>query len=257
MKIVVLGGAGMVGKRVVERLSRSEHEIVAASRRTGVDVLTTEGLAAAVKGANVVIDVVNSPSFEGDGAIPFFETSTQNILSAALEAGVRRYIALSIVGAERLTANGYFRAKLAQERLVEEAGLPYTILRATQFFEFLDRIIRAGAAGDEVHIAPARVHPIAAGDAASALADIAMARQVDGTIEIAGPDSFKLDQLVRIFMSAMNDRRQVITDPDALYFGTRLTDETLMAGGNPRFGHTDFDSWFRRLKIAAPAGAAH
>ncbi|RYE51889.1 MAG: NAD-dependent epimerase/dehydratase family protein, partial [Hyphomicrobiales bacterium] len=207
MKIVVLGGAGMVGKRVVERLSVGEHEIVAASRRTGVDVLTTEGLAAAVKGADVVIDVVNSPSFEGDVAIPFFETSTRNILSAAADAGVRRHIVLSIVGAERLSANGYFRAKLAQERLVEGGGLPYTILRATQFFEFLDRIIWAGTAGDEVHIAPARVHPIAAGDAASALADIAMARQVDGTIEIAGPDSFKLDQLVRIFMSAMNDRR--------------------------------------------------
>jgi uncharacterized protein YbjT (DUF2867 family) len=255
MRIVVVGGTGLVGRRVVELLTRGGHEVVVAARSTGVDVITTEGLASAVNGADVVIDAVNSPSFEAEIALPFFETSTRNILSAAAEASVQQHVALSIVGAERLSANGYFRAKLAQERLVEAGGVPFTILRSTQFFEFLDRIISASVAGDAVRVAPARVHPIAAGDTAAALAEIAMIRPSNGTIEIAGPDSFKLDQLVRIYMSATNDRRRVISDPEALYFGTKLNDETLMAGGNPRFGHTDFDSWFRRLKIAPPVGA--
>jgi uncharacterized protein YbjT (DUF2867 family) len=246
MKIVVMGGSGRVGANIVERLGGQGHEVVAASRRTGVDVITGVGLREALTGADVVIDVTNSPSFEDEVAMSFFETSTSRLLAMEAETGVGHHIALSIVGAERLHANGYFRAKLAQEQRVKAASAPYTVLRATQFFEFLGAIVRSSVVGDEVRLAPARIQPIAAADVAAALASLAVAAPVDATVEVAGPDPYRLDQIVGTFMAATGDSRPVVTDPQALYFGTPLNDETLMAGSIPRFGHTDFDSWLRK-----------
>lgn len=247
MKIVVIGGSGLVGASVVEILQdQDEHEVVAASRRTGVDAFTGEGLAEALAGVDVVVDVVNAPSFEDEVAQPFFETSTRNLLTAGAAAGVGHHIALSIVGAERLVGSGYFRAKQAQEQEVRIGPTPYTILRATQFFEFLGAIARDGERDDEIHLASARIQPIAADDVAIALSKLARTRPANATIEVAGPDSFRLDGIVRDFMAATGDETPVLADPNALYFGTLLDEETLMAGDTPRFGNTEFDRWLRR-----------
>lgn len=255
MRIVVMGGAGRVGSGLVTILSARGAEVVSASRRNGVDAFTGAGLAAALAGADVVVDVMNAPSFEDD-AVGFFETSTRNLLAAEAAAGVRRHVALSIVGAERLCANGYFRAKLAQERQVEAAAIPHTILRATQFFEFLGAVVDASAQGDGVRLAPARVQPIAAEDVSIALSTIAVAETADAIVEVAGPDSYRLDRIVAAFMAATGDRRAVVTDAAAPYFGTVLNDETLMAGSVVRFGHTDFDAWLgRRARQHPPADA--
>lgn len=246
MKIVVIGGAGLVGSKLVELLASQGHETIVASRRTGVDVITGSGLREALTGAEVVIDVANSPSFEDEVALKFFETSTSRVLAMEAETGVGHHIALSIVGAERLHANGYFRAKLAQERQVEAASVPHTVLRSTQFFEFLGAVVQSSVHGDEIRVAPARVQPIAGHDVAEALATLVSVPPVNEVIEIAGPDPFHLDEIVRSFVSATRDGRQVVSDPQALYFGTALTDETLMAGSIPRFGHTEFDNWLHR-----------
>lgn len=246
MKIVVMGGAGRVGASLSEILRNQGHSVTAASRRTGVDVLTGEGLPQALMGADVVVDVLNSPSFDDETALAFFEASTRRLLDLEADAGVKHHVALSIVGAERLVRNGYFRAKLEQEQRVEGAGLPFSILRATQFFEFLDAIVDDAGGADEVRLAPARVQPIAAADVAFALAQIAVSRPTNAIVEVAGPESWRLDEIVRAFLSAKGDPRPVTPDPDALYFGTRLGDETLMAGSVPRFGHTEFDAWLRR-----------
>jgi uncharacterized protein YbjT (DUF2867 family) len=246
MKIVVMGGAGLVGASVVAILAEQDHEVVAASRRTGVDVISGAGLADVLAGADVVIDVVNSPSFEDDVAISFFETSTRNLLAQEAAAGVGHHVALSIVGAERLSRNGYFRAKFAQERMVQAAGAPYTLLRATQFFEFLPRIVAEATQGDEVRLAPARIQPIAADDVAIALSRLALVTPQNATEEVAGPDAHRLDEIVARYLAAIGDGRRVVADAEALYFGTVLTDETLMAGAMPRFGATDFDGWLRR-----------
>jgi uncharacterized protein YbjT (DUF2867 family) len=255
MKIVVVGGMGRVGSRVVDGLSRDGHHVVSASRRTGVDLVTGAGLDAALEGAEVVIDVANSPAFSDDVAVPFFEAATRNLLEGEAAAGIRHHVGVSIVGAERLQASGYFRAKLAQERSVEISGIPFTILRATQFFEFLPEIVRSAAAGDIVRLPPARVQFIAATDVASAVADLAVRRPLNGTVELAGPDAFRLDALVRDFMMATRDHREVIADPDALYYGGHLSDETLIAGDVPRFGHTDFLTWLEQLRRLAAAPA--
>jgi uncharacterized protein YbjT (DUF2867 family) len=257
MKVVVIGGSGVVGASVVEILAEQDLEVVAASRRTGVDVITGEGLREALAGAEVVVDVVNSPSFEGEAALAFFETSTRNLLAAEAEVGVGHHVALSIVGAERLSRNGYFRAKLAQERQVMAADVPHTLLRATQFFEFLGPIADAGAGRDEIRLAPARVQMIAADDVAIALSKLALAPPRNATMEVAGPDSRRLDEIVAAFLSATGDPRRVVADADALYFGSPLTDETLMAGSVVRFGYTDFDAWLRRrVREHAASGAA-
>jgi uncharacterized protein YbjT (DUF2867 family) len=257
MKIVVIGGAGRVGAGVVALLAGQGHEVTAASRRTGVDVITGAGLREALAGAEVVVDVVNSPSFEDEVALRFFETSTRNLLAVEAETGVSRHVAISIVGAERLSANGYFRAKHLQERMVQAAGFPHTILRSTQFFEFIEAIVRASTVGGQVWLAPARIQPIAAADAAQALAQLAVAPASDAVVEIAGPDSFRLDELVGAFMAATGDTRPVVADPAALYFGTALNDETLMAGENLRFGRTDFDAWLARWVRAHAREPAH
>lgn len=246
MKIVVMGGSGLVGAHLVARLARQGYEVVAASRRTGVDVISGAGLREALSGADLVVDVTNSPSFEDEVAASFFETATRNLLAAEADAGVGHHLALSIVGAERLSANGYFRAKLAQERQIAAGPVPYTLLRATQFFEFLGAIVRASVDGDAIRLAPARIEPIAAQDVAATLANLAGMRPVDSVVEIAGPDPFRLDEIVRRYLAAVGDPRPVITDTQALYFGAVLTDETLMGGNTPRFGPTEFDAWLRR-----------
>jgi uncharacterized protein YbjT (DUF2867 family) len=246
MKIVVIGAAGVVGSKLVGVLERQGHEVVPASRRSGVDVITGQGLAEVMIGAHVVVDVVNAPSFDDEPALSFFETSSRNILEATSATGVRHHIALSIVGSERLQGSGYFRAKLAQERLIKAGDVPFTILRSTQFFEFLDAVVGAGMDGEVVRLAPARVQFVAAQDVASALADIAVRAPMNDTIEVAGPDPFQLDALARQYLAARMDDRQVVTDPQALYFGTPLDDQTLIAGATPRFGHTEFDLWLRQ-----------
>ena len=257
MKIVVMGGLGRVGSSAVAILADQDHEVVAASRRTGVDVITGTGLREALAGADVVVDVLNAPSFESEVALEFFQTATAHLLAAEADAGVGHHVALSIVGAERLSANGYFRAKLAQERRVQTATTPYTLLRATQFFEFLGAMADAGAQGDEVRLAPARIQPIAADDVAIALSQLALRPPENATMEMAGPDSYRLDEIVRVFMSATGDSRRVVADPEALYFGTTLTDETLMAGSVLRFGYTDFEAWLRRWVREHPPAAAN
>ena len=248
MKIVVTGATGVVGSKLVDILTGQGHEVVPVSRSSGVDVITGKGLAEALVGAQVVIDVVNSPSFDDEPALKFFETSTRNILEAASAEGVRHHVALSIVGAERLSQSGYFRAKLAQERLVKDGEVPFTILRATQFFEFLDAVVKAGTDGGEIKLAPARVQFIAAQDVAAALADIAVRAPANDTVEVAGPDPFRLVDLARQYFAARKDERPIIADPQALYFGTLLNDETLICGATPRFGHTEFDSWLRQRR---------
>jgi uncharacterized protein YbjT (DUF2867 family) len=255
MRITVIGGAGHVGSKVVENLRSAGHQVVVASRRSGVDVITGAGLEGAVEGADVVIDVANPLGFEDEIAIPFFETATANLMAAESAAGVALHIGVSIVGAERLPDSGYFRAKLAQERQVKASGLAYTLLRSTQFFEFLPEIVRSGTVGDTVRLSPARVQFIAASDVASAVADLAVRRPLNDVVEVAGPEPARLDVLVQDYMTANRDHRPVVADPGALYFGSRLGDETLMAGDIPRFGHTDFLTWLERSR-RHPAPAA-
>lgn len=251
MKIVVTGGTGVVGSKIVKILATQGHQVTAASQRTGVDVITGEGLDEALVGAEVVVDVVNAPAFDDATALRFFETSSRNILAAASATGVRHYVGLSIVGSERLSGNGYFRAKLVQEGLIKDGGVPFTIVRSTQFFEFLHAVVEAAADGQEVRLSPARVQFVAAQDVASALADIATRAPMNETLEVAGPDPFRLDELARRYLAARGDSRRVVADPQALYFGTILNDETLIAGAVPRFGHTEFDSWLGQQTASA------
>jgi uncharacterized protein YbjT (DUF2867 family) len=253
MKIVVAGGTGVVGSKLVDILRNRGHEVRIASRRSGVDVLTRQGLDEVMVGAEVVVDVLNSPSFDDEPAMKFFETASRNLLEAAAAEEVRHYLALSIVGCERLQANGYFRAKLAQEKLVKAGDVPYSLLRSTQFFEFLGAIVDAGLDDGVVRLAPARVQFIAAADVAAALADIVERAPVNDTVEVAGPDPFRLDELVQRFLAAKRDDRSVVADPSALYFGTPLNDETLISGSNPRFGHTEFDQWLQQRAAKSAA----
>jgi uncharacterized protein YbjT (DUF2867 family) len=230
MKIAVIGGSGLIGSKLVAKLDERGHETVAASPSTGVDTLTGQGLADAVAGAAVVVDVSNSPSFEDAAALEFFDTSTRNLLAAEAAAGVGHHVALSVVGTARLTESGYFRAKLAQEELIKHSSIPYSIVRATQFFEFLDRIAAGATDGNTVRLPPALIQPMAADDVASALGRIAVGSPVNGIVEIAGPTQFRLDELIRARLSASGDRREVITDPTAAYFGITPGERTLLPG---------------------------
>jgi uncharacterized protein YbjT (DUF2867 family) len=247
MKIVVIGGSGLIGTKVVNRLRQDGHEVVAASPNSGVNTITGEGLSAALAGAQVVVDVANSPSFEDRAALEFFETSGHNLLAAEAAAGVRHHVALSIVGADRLADSGYLRAKVAQERLIEASKIPFTIVRSTQFFEFMGGIAKDATSGQTVRLSPAQLQPIAADDVAKALADVAVAAPANGTIEIAGPDRVGLDELVRRFLAAMKDARQVVADVHARYFGAELDDQSLTPGESPRVGATHFGEWLQRL----------
>ena len=246
MKIVVIGGSGLIGKKLVNNLRQQGHEVVAASPSSGVNTLTGEGLAEALAGAQVVVDVANSPSFEDTAVLKFFETSGRNLLAAEAAAGVGHHVALSVVGTDRLLASGYFRAKMAQENLIKASPIPYTIVRATQFFEFVGAIAQSATDGQTVRLSPALVQPIVSDDVAAALADIVVEEPLNGTVELAGPEPIRLDELVQRFFSANKDTRTVTTDIHALYFGIELNDQSLTPGDNPRLGPTRFDDWLSR-----------
>jgi uncharacterized protein YbjT (DUF2867 family) len=248
MKIVVIGGSGLIGKKLVDTLRDSGHEALAASPTSGVNTLTGVGLSKALEGAAVVVDVTNSPSFEDTAVLNFFETSTRNLLRAAADADVGHHVALSVVGADRLPDSGYMRAKVAQEALIRSATVPYTIVRATQFFEFLGGIAGASTDGGTVRLPPARIQPIAADDVAAALAAVAVGTPVNGIVEVAGPEPLPLDELVRRFLRATDDARPVIADARARYFGAALNDSSLMPGDNPRLGSTRFERWLSQFK---------
>lgn len=247
MKIVVIGGSGLIGTKLVNNLREHGHEAVAASPDSGVDTLTGKGLAEALTGAQVVVDVSNSPSFEDAAVLKFFETSTRNLLSAEAAAGVRHHVALSVVGADRIPDSGYMRAKIAQEKLIKAAAVPYTILRATQFFEFIGRIADGSTDGNTVRLSPALMQPVAADDVAAELARVALGAPVGGIVELAGPEPIRLDELARRLLSAKHDARQVTADVHARYFGAEVNDQSLTPGDNPRVGPTRFDEWLGRL----------
>ena len=246
MKIVVIGGTGLIGSNVVQRLRANGHETVAASPRTGVDTLTGAGLAEALAGAQAVLDVSNSPSFEDQAVMAFFDTAGRNLLAAATRAGVEHYLALSVVGAERLPDSGYMRAKVAQEKLIRDSKIPYTILRATQFFQFVEGIVSAGAQNGMIRLSPALIQPIAADDVSAVLADLAVATPVNGTVEVGGPDRFPLDELGRKFLAARGDARTVVADVHARYYGSELDDRSLVAGAHAHIGPTRFQNWLTR-----------
>ena len=246
MKIVVVGGSGLIGSRVVTMLTRDGHEVVAASRRSGFDAVTGEGLSEALRGAAVVIDVSNSPSFEDAAVMKFFRTSTHNLLTGEAAAGVRHHVALSVVGTSRLLQSGYLRAKFAQEKLIKDASVPYSIVQATQFFEFLGSIADAATHGNAVRVPPVRIQPIAADDVARAVVKIATDTPLNGTVEIGGPEPFYLDGLIQRVLGARNDPREVIADPHAPYFGTALNEHFLVPGDEAKLGEIRFDDWLGR-----------
>jgi uncharacterized protein YbjT (DUF2867 family) len=246
MKIVVIGGSGLIGSKLVSRLRRSGHEVLAAAPNTGVNTITGEGLDAALAGAQVVVDVANSPSFEPRAVLEFFETSGRNLLAAEAAAGVRHHLALSVIGIDRLPENGYFRAKLAQERLIKGAGIPYTILRSAQFFEFIDKIVEEGADGDVIRLSPALFQPIASDDVVAALAELAIGQPINGTVEVAGPEAIPLDKVGREVLAAKDDPRRVIADVHARYYGAELNDQSLTPSGKPRLGGIHFAEWLRQ-----------
>jgi uncharacterized protein YbjT (DUF2867 family) len=256
IKIVVVGGSGLIGKKVVNNLRQLGHEVVAASPSSGVNTLTGEGLAEAMAGAQVVVDVANSPSFEDKASMEFFKTSGHNLLAAEAAAGVRHHVALSVVGTERLQEMGYFRAKLAQENMIKVSQIPYTIVSATQFFEFVGAIAQSGTVGQTVHMPTALFQPIAADDVADVLAEVALAAPVNGPIEIAGPERVGLNELVGRFLRATQDPRELVTDPLARYFGLEVNDQTLTPSLNPRIAPTFFEDWLRRSTLQKPAKVA-
>jgi uncharacterized protein YbjT (DUF2867 family) len=251
MKIVVIGGTGLIGTKLVQNLRQQGHEVVAASPSTGVNTLTGDGLAEALTGAEVVVDVANSPSFEDKAVVEFFETSGRNLLAAEAAARVRHHVALSVVGTDRLLASGYFRAKMVQEHLIKASHIPYTIVRATQFFEFVGAIAESATDGQTVWLPPALMQPIASDDVAAELAAVALETPVDRTIELAGPEPIRMDELVRRFLSANRDTRRVITDPQARYFGVPVNDHSLRPGDRPRLGPTRFEDWLSSRSMAA------
>ena len=249
MKIVVIGGSGLIGSKLVTNLRGRGHEALAASPASGVNTLTGEGLAAASEGASVVVDVSNSPSFEDAAVLEFFETSTRNLLAAESAADVGHHVALSVVGTERLPGSGYFRAKMAQEKLIEDSSIPYSIVHATQFFEFVNRIADDATSGNMVRLAHVLIQPMAAEDVASAVADVTVGPPVNGIIEIAGPQQFHLDEWVRGALRERHDTREVIADPHAPYFGTELRERTLVPAAGARLAETRFGHWLNQTAI--------
>ena len=245
MKIVVIGGTGLIGSKVVSGLKAVGHEAVAASPNTGVNTLTGEGLAEVLAGASAVIDVANSPSFEADAALDFFQTSGTNLLAAEKAAGVAHHVALSVVGTDRLQSSGYFRAKLVQEELIKASPTPWTILRSTQFFPFVAGIIQSGSVGNEVHLSSALVQPVAAEDVVEALIELVLAAPLNDTVEIAGPEAIRLDAFAQEYLSAQEDRRTIVAEPDGLYFGSTVDDRSLTPGPDPRIGKVALEDWLR------------
>jgi uncharacterized protein YbjT (DUF2867 family) len=251
MKIVVIGGTGLIGSKTVAILRQGGHEVVAASPNTGVNTITGEGVKEAVAGAQVVIDLANSPSFEDRAVLEFFETSGRNLLAAEAAAGVRHHVALSIVGTDRTPDNGYFRAKVAQEKLIETSGIPYTIIRSTQFLEFLGGIAAERTDGNTVRLSPGLFQPIAADDVAPIVADVALAAPRSGIIEIAGPERAPFNEIVARYLKAVGDPREVVSDPEARYFGGRVEELSLVPLGEARLGRIGFDEWLRRSQAGA------
>ena len=246
MKITVIGGTGLIGTKLVNNLKQQGHEVLAASPSKGVNSVTGEGLAAALAGAQVVVDVSNAPSWEDDAVLEFFEKSTRNLLTQAAAAGVRHYVALSVVGTERLLASGYFRAKMAQEKLIQASSIPYTIVRATQFSDFVGGIANSATDGQTVRLPSALLQPIVSDDVAAELAKVVGAAPLNCLVDIAGPEAFPLDEVVRKFLKATQDTRTVITDERAGYFGIPLQPRSLVPDGNARLGATHFETWLRR-----------
>lgn len=249
MKIVVIGGSGLIGSKLVRKLREHNHQVVSAAPDSGINTLTGEGLAEALDRAAVVIDVSNSPSFEDAAVLKFFETSTGNLLKAEAAAGVGHHVALSVVGTERLVESGYFRAKMAQEKLIEGSSIPYSIVRATQFFEFIQRMADSAMDGGMVRLAPVLFQPMAAEDVARAVGRIAVGPPVNGIVEVAGPQQFRLDELIRQQLKERGDPREVITDPHARYFGAELAERTLVPGSDASLAETRFEDWFSQTVL--------
>ncbi|HEY9063768.1 MAG TPA: SDR family oxidoreductase [Burkholderiaceae bacterium] len=251
MKIVVIGGSGLIGSKLVNTLRHRGHDVVAASPSTGVNTITGEGLREALAGARVVVDVANSPSFEDKAVLEFFETSGRNLLAAEQAADVQHHVALSVVGTERLQGSGYFRGKMAQERLIKASGIPYTIVHATQFFEFTGAIAQSGAKGDAIHLSDALMQPISSDDVVAAVADAALAAPVNGTVEVAGPERLPMATIVRRYLEAVGDPRRVVSDPKALYFGVEVDDQSLVPASGARIGAVRFESWLAQQRKAS------
>lgn len=249
MKIVVIGGSGLIGSKLVNKLSQLDHKVISASPQSGVNTITGEGLNEAVKDASVVVDVSNSPSFEDKAVMDFFQRSTMNLLTAATYAKVKHYVALSIVGTDRLKGSGYLRAKLTQEELIKLSGVPYTILRSTQFFEFAGRIAQEGTVGNEVHISTGTIQPIASDETVAALADIVINPPLNATVEVGGPVRMPMSEFIRYYLDATEDSRQLIPDDHALYFGVELNESSLVTGENARLGKIKYEDWFSKQLI--------
>jgi uncharacterized protein YbjT (DUF2867 family) len=250
MKIVVIGGTGLIGSKLVAKLDEQGHEAVPASPASGVNTLTGEGLSEVLEGAQVVVDVSNAPDWEDDAVMKFFETSSRNLLAAETEAGVLHHVALSVVGTDRLTESGYFRAKMAQEKLIQDSSIPYSIVHATQFFEFVKGIADSATDGNTVRLPPALFQPMAADDVASGVARVAVGPPLNGIAEIAGPEQFRLDELVRSVLKAGGDPREVITDPQARYYGINPSERTLLPGADARIAETRFEVWSKQVAAA-------
>lgn len=243
MKIVIIGGTGLIGSKTLTLLRARGHEVIAASPNSGVNTITGEGLDAVLVGADVVVDVANSPSFADDAVLAFFTTSGRNLLAAAAKAGVRHHVALSVVGTDKLAQSGYFRGKIAQEKLIRESGLPYTIVHSTQFFEFLGGIAASAAAGDAIHLSPANIQAISSDEVAAAMADVTLGTPVNGVVEIGGPEKARLSDLVQHYLQFKKDPRTVVADVHALYFGAELQPDTLVPGAGARLGSITVDQW--------------
>src|SRR6267378_7000248 len=253
MKIVVIGGSGLIGSKLVTKLREHGHEAVAASPNSGVNTLTGEGLGEVMKGASVVVDVSNSPSWEDAAVMNFFETSTRNLLTYEASAGVKHHVALSVVGTYRLSESGYFRAKIAQEKLIKSGTIPYSIVHATQFFEFLKQLADISFDGKKVRLPDALFQPMAADDVASAVGRVAVGSPINGTVEIGGPEPFRIDELVRRRLTPLNDSREVVADPDARYSGAKIDERTLVPGKDARLGATSFETWLTQSAGKATA----
>ena len=253
MKIIVIGGTGLIGSKVVAKLKESGVDAVAAAPNTGVNTITGEGLARALTGASVVVDVSNSPSFEDAQVLAFFETSTRNILAAEAAEGVQHHVALSVVGNDRMTDSGYMRAKIAQEKLIEASSIPYSIVHATQFFEFMKGIADGGTTGDTVRLPPVLIQPIAAEDVADAVTQVAVGRPVNGIVEVAGPEQFRLNEIVGRYLEARDDPRSVIADLNARYYGAKLGERTLVPDNIATVGEIKFEDWLSRQSVSTNA----
>jgi len=256
MKIVVIGGTGLIGSKIVKKLGAEGHQVVAASPDSGVNTLTCEGLGEVLKDASVVVDVSNSPSWEDAAVLKFFETSTRNLLTYEASAGVGHHVALSVVGTDQLSGSGYFRGKIAQEKLIRESSIPYSIVHATQFFEFLKGLADVSLAGGKVHLPPVLFQPMAADDVASGVARVAVGPPANGIVEIAGPEQFRVDDLVRQRLASLKDSREVITDPNARYDGAAVGERTLLPGKDARLGETRFADWLKSPASQPPKAKA-